>query len=70
MDIPVLGFCYGQQIMAVKLGGSVAHTHKGEYGPAQLERNGESRLLEGTSQQQTVWMSHRDAVGRSPRASP
>lgn len=66
MDIPVLGFCYGQQIMAVKLGGSVAHTHKGEYGPAQLERNGESRLLEGTSQQQTVWMSHRDAVGKVP----
>ena len=43
LGIPVLGFCYGQQIMAVTLGGSVTHTDKGEYGPAQLERcdNGE-----------------------------
>ena len=33
LGIPVLGFCYGQQIMAVTLGGSVGHTEKGEYGP-------------------------------------
>ncbi len=34
LGIPVLGFCYGQQAMAVALGGEVAHTEKGEYGPA------------------------------------
>lgn len=64
--IPVLGFCYGQQIMAVTLGGEVGHTEKGEYGPAELTRAGESRLLDGTPESQTVWMSHRDAVSRVP----
>ena len=67
LGIPVLGFCYGQQIMAVKLGGKVGHTEKGEYGPAHLVRRGESRVLEGTPQEQTVWMSHRDAVSEVPR---
>ena len=66
LGLPVLGFCYGQQIMAVKLGGKVGHTEKGEYGPAQLTRRGESRLLDGTPDAQTVWMSHRDAVSDVP----
>lgn len=66
LGIPVLGFCYGQQIMAVTLGGEVGHTEKGEYGPADLTRAGESRLLDGTPESQTVWMSHRDAVSRVP----
>lgn len=66
LGLPVLGFCYGQQIMAVTLGGAVGHTDKGEYGAAELKRAGESRLLDGTPAQQTVWMSHRDAVSRVP----
>ncbi len=66
LGVPVLGFCYGQQIMAVKLGGSVGHTEKGEYGPAALERQGESRLFGETPAQQRVWMSHRDAVSQVP----
>ena len=66
LGIPVLGFCYGQQIMAVKLGGSVGHTEVGEYGHAPLQRVGESRLLAETPGEQSVWMSHRDAVNRVP----
>ena len=66
LGIPVLGFCYGQQIMAVTLGGSVGHTEKGEYGPAPLSRTGESKLLADTPEEQTVWMSHRDAVNVVP----
>ncbi len=67
MGIPVLGFCYGQQIMATKLGGKVGHTDKGEYGPADLHRKGESAILAGTPEDaQTVWMSHRDAVCEVP----
>ena len=67
LGIPVLGFCYGEQIMAVKLGGEVAHTDKGEYGPAALTRLGSSVLLDGTPEGgQTVWMSHRDSVSRAP----
>jgi len=66
LGVPVLGFCYGQQIMAVKLGGKVGHTEKGEYGPATIHRQGQSRVLDGTPDEQTVWMSHRDAVSDVP----
>ncbi|MEF2594249.1 MAG: glutamine-hydrolyzing GMP synthase [Eggerthellaceae bacterium] len=68
LGIPVLGFCYGQQIMAVTLGGEVGHTEKGEYGPAPLTRcdEGKSALYGDTPAEQTVWMSHRDAVSRVP----
>lgn len=67
LGIPVLGFCYGQQIMAQKLGGHVGHIEKGEYGPATLMRDGDSQLLEQTPKDaQTVWMSHRDAVIQAP----
>ena len=66
LGVPVLGFCYGQQIMATTLGGTVGHTEKGEYGAAPLTRKGESRLLANTPEEQTVWMSHRDAVSQVP----
>ncbi len=66
LGIPALGFCYGHQIMAVTLGGEVAHSEVGEYGPAQIARKGESALLDGTPDEQTVWMSHRDAVSHAP----
>ncbi len=76
MGVPVLGFCYGQQIMAVTLGGTVSHTDKGEYGPALLKSqegqgdssldSSSSALLQGTPSGQTVWMSHRDAVSKVP----
>ena len=66
LGIPVLGFCYGQQIMAKTLGGMVGHTDIGEYGPAAITRVAPSRLLEGTPEEQTVWMSHRDSVAMVP----
>ncbi len=72
LGVPVLGFCYGQQIMAVTLGGTVSHTDKGEYGPALLSQgdgsldSSSSALLQGTPSEQTVWMSHRDAVSQVP----
>ena len=67
LGIPVLGFCYGQQAMAVALGGTVGHTDAGEYGPAEIARVGSSALLDGTPEEQTVWMSHRDAVTEVPK---
>lgn len=66
LGVPVLGFCYGHQIMAVTLGGQVAHSEVGEYGPATLACDNESALFKGTPMEQTVWMSHRDAVCRVP----
>ena len=66
LGLPILGFCYGQQIMAKTLGGIVGHTEIGEYGPATITRFSPSRLLEGTPDEQTVWMSHRDSVTKVP----
>ena len=66
LGLPVLGFCYGQQIMAKTLGGVVGHTEVGEYGPATITRVAPSRLLDGTPAEQTVWMSHRDSVAMVP----
>ena len=66
LGVPVLGFCYGQQIMALRLGGTVDHVDKGEYGPATLMRDDASMLLADTPSEQTVWMSHRDAVTQVP----
>jgi GMP synthase (glutamine-hydrolysing) len=73
LDVPVLGFCYGMQAMAVALGGTVPQTDVGEYGPAELARakNADgsfapSRLMDGTPAGQVVWMSHRDSVGQAP----
>ena len=66
LGLPVLGFCYGQQIMAKTLGGVVGHTEVGEYGPATINRVAPSCLLDGTPDEQTVWMSHRDSVAMVP----
>ncbi|MBQ6455330.1 MAG: glutamine-hydrolyzing GMP synthase [Eggerthellaceae bacterium] len=66
LGVPVLGFCYGQQIMAKVLGGEVGHTDVGEYGPATITRVTPSRLFDGTPEEQTVWMSHRDSVVKVP----
>ncbi len=66
LGLPILGFCYGQQIMAKTLGGVVGHTEIGEYGPATINRVAPSQLLDGTPEEQTVWMSHRDSVAKVP----
>lgn len=66
LRLPILGFCYGHQIMAATLGGKVAHSEVGEYGPATLERSENTQLLDTTPLKQTVWMSHRDAVSEAP----
>ena len=52
--------------MAATLGGEVAHSEVGEYGAATIKRDGESVLFGDTPAEQTVWMSHRDAVSRVP----
>ena len=66
LGVPVLGFCYGHQITAVALGGKVAHSEVGEYGPATIERDHDSVLFNSTPLKQTVWMSHRDSVCEVP----
>ena len=66
LGIPVLGFCYGHQITAVTLGGTVFHPEVGEYGRAELHVKAGSKLFADTPANQTVWMSHFDAVNNVP----
>ena len=65
LGVPILGFCYGHQVTSVTLGGSVYHPEVGEYGPAALHVSG-GALFKGTPADQTVWMSHFDAVKDVP----
>jgi len=65
--IPVLGICYGMQLMARLLGGEVAGGGQGEYGGATLEVVEPSPLLEGIEPGARVWMSHGDRVERLPQ---
>lgn len=64
--IPVLGICYGQQLMAHLLGGRVQKGERGEYGFAQMTPLKTDSLLRGVSGRQQVWMSHRDLVADPP----
>ena len=68
--VPVLGICYGFQAMARALGGDVAQTGLREYGGTQLEvdalRSEDTVLTYGQPMQQSVWMSHGDAVQAAP----
>ena len=63
---PVLGICYGQQLMAHLLRGGVEKGDKGEYGIAQLDPAASAGLFRGVSGRQQVWMSHRDLVVQPP----
>ncbi len=67
LDIPVLGICYGMQLMAQELGGAVERTGAAEFGRAELQVVGEgSALFRGQPGEQVCWMSHRDSVTAAP----
>ena len=64
--IPVLGICYGAQLMARELGGDVLATGRREYGPASVTITDEDGLFRGLDRDQPVWMSHGDSITRLP----
>ena len=67
LGIPILGICYGHQLIAKELGGDVANTGLGEYGKAELTVTAPDCLLfEDLPDTQSVWMSHRDSVAEVP----
>jgi GMP synthase (glutamine-hydrolysing) len=68
LGVPVLGICYGHQLMARALGGEVAATGQREYGATSLslDERGGGVLLQDLPASTTVWMSHGDAVMRAP----
>jgi GMP synthase (glutamine-hydrolysing) len=68
LGVPTLGICYGMQLMARDLGGSVERTGASEFGRTQLRAAG-GALLEQTPEEQVVWMSHRDSVTAPPEGA-
>jgi GMP synthase (glutamine-hydrolysing) len=69
MGIPILGICYGMQLIAQLLGGEVTHSEKREYGKAKLTLDKRGKLFKGLGKegnQLVVWMSHGDHVKTLP----
>lgn len=64
LGIPILGICYGMQIIATHFGGKVMPSENREYGFAELEIVAQDIMVEGLSQRQQVWMSHGDKLSR------
>ena len=66
LDKPVLGICYGMQLMSKLLGGQVTKGTTGEYGSTQMTLTTDSDLTRGLNKEQLVWMSHGDSVTTLP----
>jgi GMP synthase (glutamine-hydrolysing) len=64
LNVPILGICYGVQLIAQQLGGRVANTGRGEYGGTELQLDGTDAgvLLRNLPANQQVWMSHFDSI--------
>ncbi|MFN8016168.1 MAG: glutamine-hydrolyzing GMP synthase [Acidimicrobiia bacterium] len=66
LGIPILGICYGAQLIAKQLGGEVAKTGSGEYGRTELQVSSNSKLFNELPNDQIVWMSHFDTITCAP----
>ncbi|ALS80335.1 MULTISPECIES: glutamine-hydrolyzing GMP synthase [Planococcus] len=66
MGLPILGICYGMQLMALHLKGNVEKAQNREYGKAELKLTKESKIFNGLPEEQIVWMSHGDLVTAAP----
>jgi GMP synthase (glutamine-hydrolysing) len=64
--VPILGICYGFQLLVRELGGTVERTGLAEYGATTLDAVSAGRLLSGTPARQQVWMSHGDTCTQAP----
>ncbi len=67
LKIPILGICYGAQVIAQKLGGNVLHADNGEYGKTKTEFNLSSLLFKGTKKTSITLMSHSDKIVNLPQ---
>lgn len=66
LGVPVLGICYGSQLMAHMLGGKVTTAPVSEYGKTEVDVNPGSALLQGVSEKTICWMSHTDYIEKAP----
>lgn len=60
LNIPILGICYGSQLMTYVLGGKVTKADKREYGKTEIKLDNSSKIFKGIEENTTVWMSHTD----------
>ena len=67
LGIPILGICYGMQLMGYMLGGKVGQTKKREYGHAEIVIDRKEKLFLGLKKKEKVWMSHGDQVLSLPK---
>jgi GMP synthase (glutamine-hydrolysing) len=66
MGIPVLGICYGDQLMSYTLGGEVKSADKREYGKTEIKLDSTCKLFEGIEESNQCWMSHTDFISKVP----
>ena len=66
LDLPILGLCYGHQLIAKEFGGAITNTGKGEFGKAILQQTSDFPLWQNVSFPNKVWMSHQDSVTKCP----
>ncbi len=66
MGLPILGICYGMQLMALRMEGKVEKAANREYGKAELTLTKESSIFKDVPEEQVVWMSHGDLVTAAP----
>lgn len=67
LNVPILGICYGMQLMAKMLGGEVVKAKAGEYGRATIKLVASSQLFCGIAEELQVWMSHGDRIEDLPK---
>lgn len=66
LNVPVLGICYGHQVIASLFDGKVAHAITREYGKADITVNNENKLFSDIDKNQSCWMSHTDVISEAP----
>ncbi|MEG2360393.1 MAG: glutamine-hydrolyzing GMP synthase, partial [Christensenella sp.] len=66
MGIPILGICYGSQLLSLKLGGHVASAPAGEYGQTNISYKTSNVLLRDMEAESACWMSHMDYIDKAP----